>query len=66
MSVLSADHLHPVHWVCVACGRERGFEDGEVFGSGVPEEDLAGVGAAEDEVGVEGGEGDGEDIGLRR
>lgn len=34
-------------------------------GAGIPEEDLARVGTAYEEVGVEGGEGDGEDVRLR-
>jgi hypothetical protein len=41
-----------------------GLDDGVVVAAGVPEEDLAGRGTAEDEVGLEGGEDDGEDVGL--
>lgn len=47
-------------------GRERGFEDGVgVARSSVPKENLAGVGAADEKIGVEGGKGDGKDVRLR-
>jgi hypothetical protein len=45
--------------VCVAGGGERGFEDGVgVTGTSVTEENLTRVGAADEEVRVERGEGD--------
>ena len=49
----------------VAGGGEGGLEDWvRVARTGVPEENLAGVGAADEEVGVERGKGDGENVGL--
>lgn len=44
--------------------RQWRFEHRKVFGARVPEEDLARVGASEDEIRVERGEGDGKDVGL--
>lgn len=67
VGVLGADDVEGVDWVGVPGGVgacEGGFGDGEGrFGARVPEEDLAAVGTAEDEGGVEGGEFGGEDVG---
>lgn len=62
--VLRADDGDGVDWVRVAGAGEGGFEDGLRFGAGIPDEDLTAVGTADDEVGVEGGELRGENVGL--
>lgn len=49
----------------VAGASQGGALDWGGLGARVPEQDLAAVGPANDQVGVEGGELGGEDIGLR-
>lgn len=67
MRVLSADHGEGVDGVGVPRGGEGSFENGVgVARSCVPEEDLSGVGSSDNEVGVEGGEGNRKDVGLGR
>ena len=52
--VLRADDVHAVHGVRVRGGRERRTLDGRALAAtAVPEHDLAGVGAADDQVRVE-------------
>jgi hypothetical protein len=64
VGVLSADEGERVDRVGVTGGGEGGFEDGEVLRAGVPDQDLARVGAPDDVVGMKGREGAGEDIRL--
>lgn len=68
MCVLGADDVEGVDGMRVAgahAGQRGALNRVRMAGARVPEEDLAAVGAAEDEVGVEGGEARGEDVGGR-
>lgn len=64
MGVLRADDLETVDWVGMACCAEWTLENGKLFGACVPDEDLATVCPADDDVRVEGGECYGEDVRL--
>ena len=66
MSVLRADHLHAVDGVGVCRRREgRPLDGGPLLTDPVvPENNLAGVGTAQDQVRVESGERGRHDLGL--
>ena len=62
--ILRPHHLHRVDRMGVARRGEWRLQHWEMLRPRVPQQDLARVRAAEDEVGVEGGECDGEYVGL--